>query len=110
MNDSRESPSQWEWYWKLFAVVAFLAVMGVWSYALRQFIDSLPEVIILSLTLLMIGFFTGAFIGKRIGRADTLRTFSAPSDRMPAGLPLAHQSQSMLLQSDPPSLRGRARN
>jgi len=40
-----DSPSQWEWPWKLLALVLFgLAVTAVWWFANKLFMEWLPDI------------------------------------------------------------------
>lgn len=56
-------PSEWEWYWKLIAVVLFIAIMGTLAWVLRRIVPIIPDQILSHLVIggaaLAIGFLWG---------------------------------------------------
>lgn len=76
-----DSPSQWEWYWKLFALVLFaLAVGAVWWIAHKAAFEWIPESAIGYVFVAMMCLAAGILIGQW-SVTRKLRRESAPDRR-----------------------------
>lgn len=63
MNDL---PSDWEWYWKLFAIVLFAAIMAGLAWFFRHLVyDWLPPALVPYLFVALMAFASGYLLGQR---------------------------------------------